>query len=497
MALTQRLELRQGQSLVMTPLLQQSIRLLQLSSVELTAFVEAELEKNPLLERDPGDGDTEAQAPQDALLPATVDQTLSESFAAIGEMDAEQSSFTDDPRDSGADGPPITRVSQQSTGGDSGEIDLENFPLQKPALRAHLEGQVALAALDPHHRFIAEVLIDALDEAGYLRADLAEIADRLGVALFECEKVLEILQGFDPCGVFARSLAECLALQLRERHRLDPAMQQMLTRLDLVARRDYPALSALCRLEGADIADMIAEIRALDPKPGLAFGSEHAETIVPDILVHRSAGGWQIELNPNSLPRVLVNSVYYAEVCRKNLGRSERAFLSECLNNANWLTRTLDQRAKTIVKVAAEIVRRQEAFLAHGVRHLRPLNLRAIADAIGMHESTVSRVTTNKYMETPRGTFELKFFFTSAIQAVDGGEAHSAAAVKDRIRELVANERDHVLSDDRIVTILGADGIEIARRTVAKYRDELRIGSSVERRRLRQAQANAAAVQSG
>jgi RNA polymerase sigma-54 factor len=305
------------------------------------------------------------------------------------------------------------------------------------------------------------------------------------------------VQGFDPCGVFARDLAECLALQLRERQRLDPAMALMLARLDLVAKRDCAALCALCGLEMPDIIEMIAEIRALDPKPGLAFGVDHVETIVPDILVRRSATGWQIELNPDALPRVLVNSVYYAEVSRKPLARHEKVFLSECLNTANWLTRSLDQRAKTILKVAREIVRRQDAFLTLGVRHLRPLNLKAVADAIGMHESTVSRVTSNKYVDTPRGTFELKFFFTSAIQAVDGGEAHSAAAVKDRIRELVANEQDNVLSDDRIVTILGSDGIEIARRTVAKYREELRIRSSVERRRLRQARASTPAAQSG
>jgi RNA polymerase sigma-54 factor len=435
--------------------------------------------------------------PEDQPVTQAVDLTVSESFAAIGEIDTEQNSSTEDSPEAGSGSPTFTAVSRPGNGGDSGELDVENFPLQKPALRAHLEEQLALAALAPHHRFIAEVLIDAVDEAGYLRADVAEIADRLSVALSECEKVLGILQGFDPCGVFARDLAECLSLQLKERQRLDPAMQQMLGRLDLVAKRDHAALCALCGLDFTDIADMIAEIRALDPKPGLAFGSDHAETIVPDILIRRGGGGWQIELNADALPRVLVNSVYYAEVCRKTRARPERAFLSECLNNANWLTRTLDQRAKTIIKVATEIVRRQDAFLAHGVRHLRPLNLKTIADAIGMHESTVSRVTTNKYVETPRGTFELKYFFTSAIQAVDGGEAHSAAAVKDRIRELVANERDQVLSDDRIVTILGADGIEIARRTVAKYRDELRIRSSVERRRLRQVQGNPAAAQSG
>lgn len=495
MALTQRLEIKQGQSLVMTPLLQQSIKLLQYSNLELAAFVEAELEKNPLLERDPGaPGDAEETSPDSGTTPVAapdngVDRTLSDGFGAVTEFDADDNSYADETQsDAMRDGPSLAAA--HGTVSTHGERDPDSGALAAAqiTLKSHLEGQVALAGLTPPQHFIADVLIDAVDDAGYLRADLAETARRLDVPGSECEAVLTILQGFEPSGVFARSLSECLALQLKDQNRLDPAMQIMLTRLDLVARRDYAALSALCSLDKSDVAEMIGEIRALDPKPGHAFASGHVETIVPDILLRRGAGGWQIELNPDTLPRVLVNSVYYAEVSRTALSREARLFLSECLNTANWLTKSLDQRAKTVLKVAQEIVRRQEAFLSHGVRHLRPLNLKAVADAIGMHESTVSRVTSNKYIETPRGNFELKFFFTSAIQSVDGGEAHSAEAVKDRIRQLVENEHDDVLSDDRIVTILTADGIEIARRTVAKYRDALRIRSSVERRRLRRAE---------
>jgi len=293
-------------------------------------------------------------------------------------------------------------------------------------------------------------------------------------------------------GVFARDLAECLALQLKDRDRLDPAMQKLLERLELVAKRDLATLSAHCGVDSSDIADMIAEIRKLSPKPGLAFGSEPVQPVVPDVYVREGAdGAWQVELNSDTLPRVLVNSRYYAEVNRTARKREDKAYLTECLNSANWLVKSLDQRARTIVKVASEIVRQQDAFLTHGVRHLRPLNLRLIADAISMHESTVSRVTSNKYMATPRGLFELKYFFTAAIQSVNGGEAHSAEAVRDRIRELVGNEHSDILSDDRIVTILSQDGIDIARRTVAKYREALRIPSSVERRRLRQFQTAA------
>jgi RNA polymerase sigma-54 factor len=274
---------------------------------------------------------------------------------------------------------------------------------------------------------------------------------------------------------------------LNERDRLDPAMQVLLTRLDLVAKRDLAELSELCGLDTSEVADMIAEVRTLNPKPGLAFGSEPVQAVVPDVYVREGADGtWHVELNSDTLPRVLVNARYYTQVNRMARSREEKTYLTDCMNSANWLVKSLDQRARTIVKVASEIVRQQDSFLTHGVRHLRPLNLRLIADAISMHESTVSRVTSNKYMATPRGLFELKYFFTASIPGMNGGEAHSAEAVRDRIRELVGNENGDVLSDDRIVAILSADGIDIARRTVAKYREALRIPSSVERRRLRQ-----------
>jgi len=271
-------------------------------------------------------------------------------------------------------------------------------------------------------------------------------------------------------------------------------MRAMLSRLDLVARRDLAGLAALCRLDTNDIADMIAEIRSLTPKPGLAFGSEPVQPVVPDVYIREGQDGtWAVELNSDTLPRVLVNSQYFSRVNTSARTREEKTYITECFNNANWLVKSLDQRARTILKVASEIVRQQDMFLTHGVRHLRPLNLKTIADAISMHESTVSRVTSNKYMATPRGLFEMKYFFTAAIAAIDGGESHSAEAVRDRIRELVEKESDDVLSDDKIVSMLSADGIHIARRTVAKYREALRIPSSVERRRMRQFEVGLAA----
>jgi RNA polymerase sigma-54 factor len=301
------------------------------------------------------------------------------------------------------------------------------------------------------------------------------------------QSALSVLQGFEPSGVAARDLAECLQLQLAAKDRLDPAMASMLRRLDLVARRDSAELCEVCGVDADDVAEMLAEIRALTPKPGLAFGSEPVQPVVPDVFVREGPdGGWHVELNSDTLPRLLVNSRYYTKICGSARGNESKTYLTECLNNANWLVKSLDQRARTILKVSSEIVRQQDGFLTYGVRHLRPLNLRTIADAISMHESTVSRVTSNKYIATPRGLFELKYFFTSAIQAINGAESHSAEAVRDRIREMIENETDiDVLSDDRIVSLLTADGVNIARRTVAKYREAMRIPSSVERRRLK------------
>jgi RNA polymerase sigma-54 factor len=500
MALTQRLELKQGQSLVMTPQLQQAIKLLQLSNLELTEYVETELERNPLLEREevgPVEGESPREAePQAAAEDGGLDTAIArEDFGTTSDLDAGHDDlYADETRaekqasQGGAPATPLTDWTRAGNGGrPEGDEDFEGTLTAEQSLRGHLEAQLAIAGLPLSRRFIGDVLLDSVDESGYLRADLNETAERLGATLQDCEETLKVLQGFDPIGVFARDLSECLALQLKELDRLDPAMQTLLTRLDLVAKRDFAQLSQLCGQDTSEIADMIAEIRKLNPKPGLAFGSEPVQPVVPDVYVREGAdGAWQVELNSDTLPRVLVNARYYTEVSRTTRKREDKTYLTDCLNSANWLVKSLDQRARTIIKVASEIVRQQDAFLTHGVRHLRPLNLRLIADAIAMHESTVSRVTSNKYMSTPRGLFELKYFFTASIPSMNGGEAHSAEAVRDRIRELVGNEADDVLSDDRIVAILSGDGIDIARRTVAKYREALRIPSSVERRRLRQ-----------
>jgi RNA polymerase sigma-54 factor len=370
-------------------------------------------------------------------------------------------------------------------GREDSEYNLEAFVSSEVTLADHLAEQMSLAIANPARRMISQHLIDMVDEAGYLTGDLAGVAEKLGAGLDDVEAVLAVLQTFDPSGVCARNLTECLAIQLKERNRFDPAMQTLVRHLELLARRDFVALKRVCGVDEEDLADMIAEIRQLNPKPGLAFGATLVQPMVPDVFVRPGPdGGHIVELNSDTLPRVLVNQTYYSEVSKTTKSDSDKTYLVDCLQSATWLIRALDQRAKTILKVSSEIVRQQDGFFANGVQHLKPLNLKTVADAIAMHESTVSRVTANKYMATNRGIFELKYFFTSAIAAADGGAAHSAEAVRHRIRQLIDAERPpDVLSDDTIVEKLREAGIDIARRTVAKYREAMRIPSSVQRRR--------------
>jgi RNA polymerase sigma-54 factor len=518
MALSASLHLRQSQSLVMTPQLMQSIQLLQMTHVELLGFIAQEVERNPLLELAGGEAEPLArgQAEGDSEPSVDVPDGAGDSDASAGEADADWSEmrerasiaetidenydnvFQDDAAERRADAPELLSQWKSMPGGQSGAgegYDLDDFAAGQVSLRDHLNQQIPFVLSNPAERMIGQLLVDQLDEAGYVAADLDHLADRLGKGKAEIEAVLARLQGLDPPGIFARSLSECLAIQLKARDRLDPAMAALLDHLELLARRDFQSLKRICGVDEADLIDMLAEIRTLDPKPGSAFVVELSESIIPDIIVRPAQdGSWHVELNAETLPRVLVNQDYYAKVSAATpKGSADQAFLNECLQSANWLTRSLDQRARTIMKVASEIVRQQDAFLLNGVDHLRPLNLKTIAEAIKMHESTVSRVTANKYMLTPRGLFELKYFFTVSIGSSEGGESHSAEAVRSRIRAMIGREQPGaVLSDDDIVKLLAEGGIDLARRTVAKYREAMNIPSSVQRRREKKAQARAA-----
>ncbi len=504
MALTPRLDLRQSQQLVMTPQLQQAIKLLQLNNIELAEYVDTELEQNPLLEREdpesdaatPERGEDEGQA-EPEVAPAgleDVDIVVSKDQGPADEtaldIDYENTWTNDSHADAvapgGAESPAFAEWGSRGGGGfDGGEYDLEQTLSQTETLRDYLITQLNMEIGDAAQRMIGLHLIDMLDEAGYMADGLEGVAEMLDCSLGEVEVTLERIQHFDPPGIFARDLKECLALQLRELNRLDPAMTALLENLDLLAKRELRALIRICGVDKEDLVDMVNEIRMLDPKPALSFDHTISQPITPDVFMRpKPRGGWIVELNNDTLPRVLVNNHYHAMVSKTARSKTDKQYINECFQSANWLIRSLHQRATTILKVATELVRQQDAFFAKGVQHLKPLVLRDIADAIEMHESTVSRVTSNKYIATPRGIFELKYFFTPAIASSAGGEAHSAEAVRHRIKALINEEAaDAVLSDDKIVTILRAKGVDIARRTVAKYRESMGIGSSVRRRR--------------
>ncbi len=485
MAMIPRLELRQGQALVMTPQLQQAIKLLQLSNVELQEFVEAELERNPLLEREESSSESAKPADGDAkALDFDADSAPSEAALDISMADANPDLSQAELAEAGA--APLTDWSKASSGKSFDDLPgIEETLASDKTLAEHLDAQLTEAGISAVERMIGAVLIDALDDWGYMRGDVREIARQLGSEEAQVLAVLAIMQGFEPTGVMARDIPECLALQLRERDRFDPAMQALVRNLDILAKGHIERLQQICGVDRGDLMDMIAEVRALTPKPGAGFGGGVAQSVAPDVYIKQAPdGSWAVELNTDTLPRVLMNQRYYANVSKNATREADKQFLGECAANASWLVKSLDQRARTILKVAREIVRQQDGFFDKGIAHLRPLNLKTVAAAIEMHESTVSRVTSNKYLSCARGLFELKYFFTASINAADGGEGHSAEAVRHQIKGLIDGEGEaNILSDDRIVEILLAQGVDIARRTVAKYRESLRIPSSVERKR--------------
>lgn len=517
MALVPRLELRQIQTLVMTPQLQQAIKLLQLSNLELSDYLERELEQNPLLEREDAESDNADSEPERTTdepagagfsddqpgnsetaddgfdQPDSVELTSTEDISgnndAALDTDYDNVWNSDSAADAAGDVAHDGLYWQVSGGNGGGGFDENNDVLESTqagevTLREHLVGQINVDLDDPVDRMIALHLTDILDDAGYIPVALADVADALGCKPGRVDITLEKIQRFDPPGIFARNLAECLTLQLQDLNRFDPAMQALVENLDLLAKRKFSALRRICDVESDDLADMVSEIKALNPKPAQAFDHAVAQPVTPDVILRRQAGGWAVELNPENLPRVLVNNQYYSRVSKQTSGKDDKEYIDNLYQSANWLVKALHQRAQTILRVATELVKHQEKFLSQGVQHLRPLVLRDIAQILNIHESTVSRVTNNKYMATPRGIFEMKYFFNFALGDGDTGEVHSAEAIRFRIKAMIEKEiPDAVLSDDKIVEILRDDGVDIARRTVAKYREAMRIPSSIQRRR--------------
>jgi RNA polymerase sigma-54 factor len=528
MALRPRLNLRQSQSLVMTPQLQQAIKLLQMSNVELSEFVEQEIEQNPLLDREDAEGGFENDAPSGAEGEAEFQSNAAPGNDGNADFDAEAVSLDDPAYDdmdlqpdaadhatdeqiggeeksldanyenvyepeSASDGPAGDAGDADglhwSTAGGGGGFDydlsaLENVAAKEITLRDHLIGQINIDFDDWTDKVIAGRLLEMLDDNGWLVGDLEPVAISLGSSADRVGEVLSRCQQLDPAGIFARSLSECLAIQLRERERLDPAMQSLLDNLPLLGKREFAQLRKLCGVDKEDLLQMVSEIKELNPKPASDFLHDVAQPVVPDVFVRRGKEGWIVELNSDTMPRILVNNRYYALLRKQGRSKSDKKFLSDHFQSANWLVRASHQRAETILKVASELVVQQEAFFENGVEFLKPLTLRDVAKVVGVHESTVSRVTANKYLAMSRGIFEMRYFFNSAMGQNELGESRSAESIRFRIKSLIDDEApERVLSDDRVVNILKDEGIDIARRTVAKYRDVMQIPSSVQRRR--------------
>ncbi|MDD3030211.1 MAG: RNA polymerase factor sigma-54 [Alphaproteobacteria bacterium] len=478
MNLAQNIEQKQAQTLVMTPQLQQAIKLLQMSNLELGSFIEEELERNPLLEREEsfgGEKRSDVLAENFSRGPSPSEPS-SNDHAVQNDPPWDSTSFPEDP---------FSGDGRKERAPFDDPFDATKNIAEKQSLRMRLQEQVNVDFPDPADRMIAMALIELLDEAGYLPPDVSSVCDQLGARPEHVDFIVARLQRFEPCGIFARSLHECLALQLHERNRLDPAMGLLLQNLDLLARRKFDSLMKRCNVSAEDLADMIAEIRCLNPKPAADFASDVTPPIVPDVFLRpQPDGGWHIELNTATLPRVLANERYYAKIQASANRKADKDYIADHWQKANWLIKAMHQRATTILKVSSEIVRQQEAFFSKGVHYLKPLVLKDIAEAVSMHESTISRVTQHKYIATPRGLFELKYFFTTALARSDGGDAMSSEAVRARIRMLIETERPQaVLSDDHLSMILRGEGIDIARRTVAKYREAMNIPTSARRRR--------------
>jgi len=478
MGLGPSLSIRQSQQLVLTPQLRQAIQLLQLSNLELDAYLAEEVSKNPLLEASPEEPDEQPSG----------DFTADDSDEAPDDPGADDliSGQADDDRPLDVDWQSEALETDSysdvvTSGGGEEAFDFDRLQYAAASLSEHLLDQLHGQSGDVGD--LARIIAETLDETGYLAVPLDQIAQLTGAPVELVEQALGIVQGLDPPGVGARSLAECLALQAKAADRYDPAMARLIDNLDLLSKGRTNDLKRICGVDDEDLADMIRELRAYDPKPGCRFSGAEAQDVTPDVFVRRTRAGFGVELNSATLPRLLVNRRYYQELKSGPQDKSSRAWLSECLQSANWLMKALDQRARTIVKVVSEIVKRQHGFFERGVSAMKPMTLREVAEAIGTHESTVSRVTSNKYLLCDRGLFELKYFFGSGVQSAEGDGA-AAEAVKAAIKQLIDAETD-ILSDDAIAGLLKEKGFDVARRTVVKYRESMGIGSSIQRRRLR------------
>ncbi|MBF0454614.1 MAG: RNA polymerase factor sigma-54 [Magnetococcales bacterium] len=494
MALGLELKLRMGMQLVMTPQLQMAIKLLQMSSLDLSDYLQEELEKNPLLEKneegegESGGGESDASSSSNAAAKDSASPSESTPEAPTSkEAEAPEPGLNEE---LGVD------ASWEDIYGDSyGAVPFENSPggMEAPpientlstgqTLQDHLIWQLGVSAMNEKERTLGLTIIDAVDENGYLASDLQSLADMANSSLDDIEDVLLLIQSFEPAGVAARDLADCLKMQLKSQGMAVSPYLDLLDNLEDLARRDFRKLRRILKISEEDLADAVSVIQSLNPKPGLAFGSDQTNYVVPDVFVRKLEGEWVVEINPETVPNLRINRSYENSLGSR-MSDKDKQFLTDNARSAQWLIKSLEQRSSTIFRVAESIVRFQKDFLDRGPEHLKPLILKDVADDIGVHESTTSRVTSNKYMHTPRGIFELKFFFSSSLGSITG-ETHSSEAVKFKIKKLVDSEPPRrPYSDEKLAKLLSEQGIDVARRTVAKYRDALNIPSSSRRKQL-------------
>ncbi len=486
MAIAPRIEIKQSQSLLMTPQLRQAIQLLQMSNLELNDLVNQELEINPFLEREDdliGEIEVDNQTIDDYK---DDNAQENESYEIDTDYDNQTDDFGSD-REGYEDNTDYSWDDYSKSKSASSAEDFDYFEKKlknEKSLLSFLQEQIQINFYKPYEKLVASHLIELLDGAGYFRGNLKELSQKLNIKEDILEDILYVLKTFEPSGIFAESLSECLEIQLKDKKLLTEPMQHLLQNLGLLAEGKTKELLKICHLTNeAELHALVKEIRALNPKPTADYEHEATSYIIPDVFVKRGKyGEYNIELNSMSLPKVLINQSYKTYVGSEN--KETNKYVKNQISSANFLVKALHQRATTILKVCEEIVKNQYDFFEKGVQFLRPMLLKDIAEAAEIHESTVSRVTNNKYMHTPRGTFELKYFFSSAAGSYNGDESTSTTTIKHKIKELIeAEESNKILSDDTLAELLAIQGIKIARRTIAKYRESMNIPTSAERKR--------------
>ena len=490
MAITPKLEIKQSQSLLMTPQLRQAISILQLNNLELSELIENEINANPLLEKESDKLQEISQETSEQTIDNINDSaTNEEEFSTDIDIDNTFDDYASDRE--GYDIPPDydwQDYAKKKNTQNAEEADFDYFEQrlsQEKSIYDIIKEQISLNFITNKERMLATVLTEFLDESGYFRGDLETIAQKLHTTPQILTPVLDKLKTFEPSGIFAQSLQECIKIQLRDKNRLDPMMEGLLDNLELLGNKDFKILKKKLNITDEDLLSMITDIKSTDPKPAAKYNQKKADYIIPDVFITKTKHGeYKVELNQSSLPRLLINKDYYHQIKTADSNKNTGKYLKSQLNNADFLVRALRQRAETILRVTQELLKAQYDFFEKGIEHLKPLSLKDIADAAEIHESTVSRVTTNKYVHTPLGIFELKYFFSGATVSYSGGEAASSTAIKHKIKNMIeAESADNILSDDKLSELLARAGFQVARRTVAKYRESLNIPTSSVRKR--------------